>query len=394
MSLRILHVSPYYEAAWAYGGIPRVVAALTRAMHRQGHRVTVCTTDAHDDTSRLPVASTRGAAPEGPDVHVFPNASNRLAYGCQLFLPLGLRAFVRAHAADYDIAHVHACRNLPGSLAARALARAGVPYVLAPNGTAPRLERRRTAKALYDRLLGRRDLENAARLLAVTCAERRQLVALGVEEHRVHVVPNPVELEEHERPATPGAFRRRLGLGDGPLVLFLGRLSPRKRVDVLIRATASLSAGDSRLVIAGSDMGAGGTARRLVAALALGDRTRFCGVLRHRERLEALTDATVVVYPAEHEIFGLVPVEALLCGTPVIVAGDSGCGEVIGDVGGGLIVAPGDVSGLAAAIDAVLRNPGAWRSRVATAAPSVRARFGADTVASQVADLYHEILAS
>ena len=52
MPLRILHVVPYYEQAWAYGGIPRLTTTITRALARRGHDVTVCTTDVCDRTSR------------------------------------------------------------------------------------------------------------------------------------------------------------------------------------------------------------------------------------------------------------------------------------------------------------------------------------------------------
>src|SRR5689334_19204884 len=104
MRMRILHVSPYGEAAWAYGGIPRVVGALSRGLARRGHSVTVCTTDVCDESNRLP----RSGHPEGcllpepqrevGDVlqgvpksggithYIFRNISNRLAYRQQAFL--------------------------------------------------------------------------------------------------------------------------------------------------------------------------------------------------------------------------------------------------------------------------------------------------------------------
>ena len=186
-ALRVLHVSPYYEDAWAYGGIPRVVAGLTRGLARRGHDVTVCTTDACDATTRLSRARAsehrghRSARSSGePCVVIFPNVSNRLAYSWQAFAPIGLARYLRGHAALFDIAHLHACRNVPGAIAARALRRAGVPYVLAPNGTAPRIERRRRLKRCYDAVIGRHVMRGAARLLAVSHAERGDLRSLGV----------------------------------------------------------------------------------------------------------------------------------------------------------------------------------------------------------------------
>src|SRR5205823_1674272 len=122
------------------------------------------------------------------------------------------------------------------------------------------------------------------------------------------------------------AFRRRFGLPPRPaaaIVLFLGKLTPRKRVDRLVRAFAAITQSNARLVIAGNDMGAERSIRSLVQSLALDTRTTFTGLLRGRDRLEALADADVVAYPSEQEIFGLVPLEALLLHTPVVVSDDS-----------------------------------------------------------------------
>ena len=165
MSLKVLHVTPYAAEAWAYGGIPRIASTLTRALAWRGHEVTVCTTDVCSRATRL-------AAPDHRHPHlrpwlahesttrlttyVFPNVSNRLAYDWQLFTPIGLSHFLGEHAGKFDIAHLHACRNLPGVIAARHLERQGVPFVLAPNGTAPRIERRQAAKWIFDQVAGSR----------------------------------------------------------------------------------------------------------------------------------------------------------------------------------------------------------------------------------------------
>jgi glycosyltransferase involved in cell wall biosynthesis len=399
-SLRILHVTPYSADAWAYGGIPRLAGTLTRELAHEGHDVTVCTTDACDADARLPEAAARGRlrpwppvrATNGVTVRVFPNVSNRLAYRCQLFAPLGLHEYLREHACDFDVAHLHACRNLPGVVAAYHLGRAGVPYVLAPNGTAPRIERRRIAKGVFDLVVGRRILRDATRVLAVSTAERQQLQALGVNPERIRLVPNPVDLDEFDPPVEAGRFRQRLAIGTGRLVLFLGKLTPRKRVDVLARAFTSL-ASDARLVIAGNDMGAERATRSLVDALGLGNRTRFTGLLRGRERLEALADADVVVYPSQDEIFGLVPLEALLAGSPVVVADDSGCGEIVRAMGGGQVVRLGDIEALARAMDDVLDAATWWRARAARAAENVRRVFAPRVVCTQLSGVYQEMVA-
>jgi glycosyltransferase involved in cell wall biosynthesis len=387
--LRILHVVPYYEQAWAYGGIPRLATTMTRALARRGHHVTVCTTDVRDSRTRA-----RSQAPNahGIDVRVFPNVSNAIAYHLQFFTPIGLRRYLRRTAASFDVAHLHACYNLPGVIAASELARAGVPYIVSPNGTAPLLERRIRAKQLFALTAGRSMLPRAARIVAVSRSEVIQLRDMGIDDSTIALIPNPVDDAEFERPVDGSGYRRRIGLGGGPVILFLGKLTPRKGIEDLVRAFASLDDPRTTLIIAGNDMGTGASIVSLIRRLGLERRVIRPGLLTGSERLDALAAADVVVYPSRDEIFGLVPLEALLAGTPVVVCNDSGCGEVISSTGGGLIVPPGDISALSAAIQTVLANADEWRQHAEAAASVVRLRFGSDVICDQLESLYRGVV--
>lgn len=392
-------MSPYWAEAWAYGGIPRVVGAQARGLAARGMAVTVATTDARDAESRLsPPEGVDGRRPweqtteDGVRVRVFPNRSNALAFRKQLFLPRGFAQFVDEAARSFQIAHLHGCHNVPGALAARALRRAGVPWVVQPNGTAGRIERRRAAKMAFDLSLGRSVVRDASRLIAVSEIERWQLSASGGGEQRISLVPNPVDSDEVTPAPDGAAFRTGLGLGEGPLIVYLGQLSPRKRVDLAVRALAALP-GPARLIVAGPDMGVEGSLRRLVRRLGLGERVLFLGVLVGRERLDALAGADAVVYPSRDEIFGLVPLEALLSGTPVVVSGDSGCGEVIHATGGGVVVPYGDVEALAKGMARTALQPEAWRERVARAADRVRRWYGVPSVSERLERIYRQVIA-
>ena len=387
--MRILHVTPYGPDAWAYGGIPRVAGALAGHLAAADHHVTVCTTDAHSrESRRLPGA---GAHARGVDLRVFPNRSNRLAYDWQWFTPVGMHRYLRDHAHEFDVAHLHACRNMPGAMAAHYLDRYGVPYVLAPNGTAPVIERRHLAKHAFDWFAGNRILRQAAAVIAVSEAERRQLQALGVTDDRIHVVPNPVDLSEFSPGLERGRFRQRAGLGAQTLVTFLGKITPRKRLDLLVRAFARTGVG-ARLVIAGNDMGGLRGVLALASELGIGDRLTVTGLIAGHERLELLADSDVVVYPGEDEVFGLVALESILAGTPVVVSGDSGCGEVVSRVGGGVVVPAGDVAALSTAILDTLGARDRWSSEIKPAADRVRADYGAERVAARMTGVYEQII--
>ena len=146
------------------------------------------------------------------------------------------------------------------------------------------------------------------------------------------------------------------------------------------------------LVIAGNDLGAGRAIRARVRHCRLEPQTVFAGLLRGRERLEALADADVVVYPGRDEVFGLVALEAILAGTPVIVADDSGCAEVIAGTGGGRIVPEGDARALAAAISHVLADSRAARRATAEVRDHVIATYASERICGLVEALYEYVL--
>ncbi len=176
------------------------------------------------------------------------------------------------------------------------------------------------------------------------------------------------------------------------VVLFLGKVTPRKGVGTLVDAFAQLARTHAHLVVAGNDMG--GLAQALAQADASGicDRVTATGLLSGSARLDALAGADVVVYPSSDEVFGLVACEALLAGTPVIVGDDCGAAEVVAATGGGLSVPPGEVVALARAIAMVLDDREAWRGEALAAAPRVRALYGADTVVATLEAVYNSVL--
>jgi glycosyltransferase involved in cell wall biosynthesis len=363
---------------------------MTRALARRGHHVTVLTTDVRDARAR---ASSVSAARERVEVRMFPNLSNALAYHFQFFTPVGLRACVNEIAASFDVAHLHACHNLPGVIAASALLRAGVPYVVSPNGTARPIERRVVAKRLFAATLGRRVLADAAKVIAVSAAEAAQLEHLGLEAASLATIPNPIDDAEFGRAPDGSTFRRSRGLGQRPVVMFLGKLTPRKGVEHLVRAFAALAQPHAVLVIAGNDMGSGAAVDAVVRDCNLEARVVRTGLLTGSERLDALAAANLLVYPSRDEIFGLVPVEALMSGTPVVVCSDSGCAEVIGATGGGLTVPFADPRALTEVMQNMLTHEHLWRRRAAAARIVVGRRFGADVVARQLERLYANVVA-
>jgi glycosyltransferase involved in cell wall biosynthesis len=398
--LRILHVAVYYEDAWAYGGIPRVVAALCRALVNQKHHVTVCTTDAYDSTRRLQrtkftnfQSSQNGFTSHGVDVRIFPNISNWLAYEQQFFVPIGFHTYLLKHIASFDIVHIHGHHHLMSVIAAKLAVRMGVPYIVTPNGTAPRIERRRLGKWLFD-IIFRQDraLRNAKRVTAVSLAEKRTLIDMGIPEQQICLLPNPVDLSEFDPRPAGKDFKTQYHIPFEKMVLYLGKLTPRKNIDVLIRSMAEIPQQSVGLVIAGYDYGMKRSLQALVRKHSLESRVLFSGGLQGKARLEALAAADVVAYPGQDEVFGLVAFESILCGTPVVVAGDSGCGEIIQKVGGGIVVPNGDVTALSEALMAILDAQGIWDTEIKSAHENIEKEFSAEVVGRQLIEIYEDVI--
>ncbi len=388
--LKIIHVTPYFEKAWAYGGIPRVCSAQVRALDALGHKITVATTDACDAGGRLIPDGSLNEYQSLTDVRVFKNVSNTLAYHAQLFLPIGFDTFLIDHIRRYDIAHLHGCHNLLGTLAAKRLGANNIPYVVQPNGTAKPIERRILAKKVFKFIFGRVLLADAARVISVSRTETDSLRSLGVENARITMIANPMDIDEFDSVNTlaPPEWYRRFDR----VVLYLGQITPRKRLDLLIDAVARLETPATGLVIAGGSASDEKALQEQITNLGITGRVIFTGVLKGRERLSALSYASVLVYPTENEIFGLVPLEALLCGTPVIIAGGSGSAEVIGKVGGGLIITPGDTKAFTESIATMLEDPNRWCGEVEIAKSKIRQLYASPVIAHQLEQLYRNVI--
>jgi glycosyltransferase involved in cell wall biosynthesis len=177
------------------------------------------------------------------------------------------------------------------------------------------------------------------------------------------------------------------------VVLYLGVFSPRKGLDLLVESFAALDCPEAHLVLAGNDQGVAQALQRRIGELGLVRRVSFTGLLRGRDRLLALAGADAVVYPTRQEAFGLVPLEALLCGTPVVVNSDHGCGEVVAAIGGGLVVPCAERGRLTEAIARVLGDPGRYQREAAAAAGRIRERFTPGEVARQLEEIYAEVVA-
>jgi D-inositol-3-phosphate glycosyltransferase len=201
----------------------------------------------------------------------------------------------------------------------------------------------------------------ADRVIVASDVERARLIRdYDSADARVAVIPCGVDTELFA-PCDPTEARTALGLGGGPLLLYVGRLEPIKGLDTLLGAVARLQArgrGVRLLVVGGeADERADGHQahlRRRVAALGLADAVRFVGPQPQPDLRVYYNAADITVLPSHYESFGMVAMEAMACGRPVVASRVGGLTAAVVDGVTGLLVAEGDVALLAERIERLL----------------------------------------
>lgn len=246
------------------------------------------------------------------------------------------------------------------------------------------LPRPRTVARAYAAVGLRHALRAAAAAITVSESARRGLVeTLGPVAERLLVIPHGVD-EDIARPVGEAELERvraRYGL-DLPCVLFAGNTKRHKGLDVLVRAYDALVArrADVDLVLVGGDVGAD-VARR--------PGVRTPGFVDRRDLAALYRLARVVAVPSLYEGFGLTALEAMACGTPVVVSDGGALPEVVGDAG--RVVPVGDAVALAAALEEVLGEP-ALAASLAARGLARAAQFTWDDAARRTADVYRRAL--
>ena len=379
--MNLLHITPYYAPAYAFGGVPRAVEGIARALARRGHMLTVLTTDALSPTerSREPTDTVR----DGVRVIRVPNLLAR--GGLNLSTPIGMRRIVRELIGGVDVIHCHEFRTIENLIVTPAAARAGVPLVLSPHGTLTYQTGRSAVKSAWDRLFSTATARRFDVVIALTNQERDETRSFwekfGISNRKIEVIPNGIHPAEFEHLIGGDAFRRRYGLGDAPVLLFMGRLHARKGVDVLVEAFKRANVGGARLVIAGPDEG-------MLPALEplLDDRIVITGYLAGADRLAALAAADAFALPATGEGLSMAALEALAAGIPAILSPGCNLPEA-GESGAALIVEP-QVAPMADAIRALMTDPARRELMGTRGRELVPSRFTWDVVAEQLEKVY------
>jgi D-inositol-3-phosphate glycosyltransferase len=347
------------------GGMNVYVRELARELGRMGLVVDVFTRSQDPTIRRVVPLGERARVvhlPAGPQA---PIAREAIHAHLDEFVD-GVDAWRLASGIEYDLVHAHYW--LSGVVGLTLRERWGVP-VLQMFHTLGRFKNgaaRRTVDLEPSERLSEDDriVRHVDGIVAASVVERRALLAdYGADAARTTVIPCGVDTGLF-RPDDRDVARARIDAGDAPVVLYVGRIAPIKGLETLLDAVAHLRARGAtfRLLIVGGEAdepteGHEAEIRQRVDRLGLRDTVRFVGAQPQEALRDYYVAADVTVLPSYYESFGMVALEAMACGSPVIGSRVGGLATTVRDGVTGFLVPDGNALALAERVEAVIGDP-------------------------------------
>lgn len=308
-------VAPYI--ADIYGGVSKAVKELTQAIATLGMSVDLITTNANGDR-KLGVPVNQWIDAEGYRIQYFD-----CIHRYDSILSVSLCRWLTRHAASYDVIHTHSMFSPTVSIARWICQKREVPYVITPHGMLEpwALAYKASKKRIYYQTFEAPALKAAGAIHVLNLKEANSIDSLGF--HQTETIPNGIHRMEFESLASQDNFFHQFPETKGKkIILFLGRIDPKKGLDILAPAFAKIHQRfpDTHLVIAGPDsIGFLPTARSYFEQAGCLNALTFTGMIAGKLKYSALSAASVYVSPSYSEGFSMSVLEAMATGLPCVI---------------------------------------------------------------------------
>jgi glycosyltransferase involved in cell wall biosynthesis len=370
--VKILQVLTFVGPGNPFGGPTRVAMNQAEELRRRGHEVVV--------VAAQPSAAARGSW-TATDVLGFDSRQILRGAGFAGIVSVPLSRYMWKHVREFDIVHVHMSRDLVTMPAALIARMRGVPYVLQTHGMIEASERK-LARVL-DAIVTRRIVCRASHVFVLSAGEVAEMHSLmGARTVACDLLPNGLNVGE--RPPHPQVT-------DGtPEAMFCSRLHERKRPRAFAQAAIDLLREnvDASFVLIGPDEGELSSLQRLITDAGSPAGLTIEGPLDLDAVGDRLARCALLVLPAVDEPFGMIVVEALAAGKPVIVTESCGLADFVRSSSCGEVVEPDDQIGLTTAMRRMILDPESRREMGIRGLNAVRANFSIEQTVDRVVTAY------
>jgi glycosyltransferase involved in cell wall biosynthesis len=352
----------------------------------RGHDVCVFTTNVDGSgVSDVPVDGVVNL--DGVSVRYFPTGLGR-----RLYRSPAMGRALRESCGAFDIVHLHSVFLWPTLAAAEAAYAYRIPYIITPHGMLVKgliARKNRFLKSAWIGLFESRNIERAAAVHFTSQIEADDMRRLGLNCRHSAVIPNGIDMPDATSLPSADDLKWARSLPQ-PFILYLGRVNWKKGLDRLIAAMAFV--GDVSLVLAGNDEeDYERTLEALAHKLGVTQKIKFIGLVTGARKWALLRQADMLLLPSYSENFGMVVLEAMAVGCPVVVTREVGLAAAVSASGAGLVV-EGDPQPLGMAITS-LKNDESLRREMGEAGRKVAIeQFSWTGVAAEMEKLYAECL--
>lgn len=383
--MKICHAYIFFSIKFA-GGTSDLMCKIVKAQAKAGLSPAILSGDYKFDEE---LAGTL----KGVDFHVEKSILDKEGFSV---MP-GLAGWCERNLRKFDIVHMHVYRTFQNIVLYRYCKKFNIPYIMDAHGSVPYYKRKNFIKKLFDRIWGKKILRDACLLVAET--------KIGVDEYmdldpnlprgEIAILSPPFDTDEYINLPPRGLFRKLYNITEDERVIsFLGRVHHIKGNDFLIKGFAEyVNRGErARLVIIGPDDGHMEECKQLAKELNVADHVIFTGFLGGEHKNSALVDADIVVQLSRQEQGAWAPMEAVLCGTPIIVTSHTGTGEDIKRLDAGYLVDFDDISGLADRFEEIFQHYGDAKSKTMKAKQYIEDNLSMNTRINEYTELYNKCI--
>ena len=385
--MKILIVIPALGSV--YGGTSKIAIELAQALGKQNIEVDIVTTDANG-SERLNVPVHTWVQEKYYRVKYFPY------WGWDDYkMSWSLTKWLFQHVTDYDLVHSIAVFSIPNLIAHWLCQLNNIPYIMNPQGMLEpwALSYKAWKKRTYYNLIEKPILQRANAIQMLSSSEAKNVEPLNLKAPTI-IIPNGLHRNDFEKLPDPEFFYQQFpNTRNKTLILFLGRIDPKKGLDLLSTAFSKIHAQfpETHLILAGPDnIGFLPTAKNYFANLGCLEAVTFTGMLTGSFKYAALAAAKIYVAPSYSEGFSMSVLEGMASGLPCVIT--TGCNFPEAAKANAAYVVDIDADAIANALNQCLQSPQQANEMGTRARQLIFEQYTWDSIANKLIQVYTNII--
>jgi glycosyltransferase involved in cell wall biosynthesis len=304
--------------------------------------------------------------------------------------------YLKKELKNFDVVHMHVYRTFQNIMLYFFCKIYNVPYIMDAHGSVPFFVKKIYLKKIYDFFIGKKILKDAKYLIAETQVGVDEYLSLlpNLDKSKIKIISPPFDTDEFEEVFEKNKFRNEQLIDHGTkIITFLGRIHYIKGVDFLIDGFADFLKKKEKkenylLCLIGSDDGYLDEVKKLIKKHNIDKYVKIVGFLSGSAKNHALFDSDIVVQLSRQEQGAWAPIEAVLCGTPIIVTSGTGSGEDVKRLNAGALVNFGDTKKFSETVDDIFNNYELWTAKTLKAKNYIIQNLSFNSRINEYTDLY------